>query len=188
MCPYSPGFGYGHILRLDVAADGTATGRFAGSADYMMLRAQRPGAGDADRWAAAVGPAAESVTRVDPHLLEHAPAGADLMIATLVPGVVTRMYEADDGSGECTYWVLDAAGPGGSWASVDYAPGPTFYQVQQAGPRQLWDEAERAWLRWPELGSPGHDRFGLTVAPGSQQLWLDHPGNVLDPRRGARLS
>lgn len=180
-CPYTPGFGYGHILRLDVAADGTAVGRFAGSADYMMLRAQRPAAGDADQWAETIGPAAESVTRVDPRLLERAAGSADLMIAALVPGVATRMYEAGDGSGEHTYWVLDAAGPGGSWASVDYEPGAGFYRVQQAGERRLWDETVRAYFRWLELGSPGYDRFGLTVTPGGQQLWLDHPGNVIAP-------
>lgn len=179
VCPYSPGFGYGHVLRLHVLPDGTATGRFAGSADYMMLRSQRPAGGDADRWAEAGQPAAESVTQLDPRLLERAPVAADLWIAALVTGVETRMYEAGDGSGECTFWVLDAAGPGRSWASADYEPGAAVYQVQQAGDRKLWDEAEAAYFGWLKAGQPDIRRFGLTVTPAGQQLWLDDPGNVI---------
>lgn len=182
VCPFTPGFGYGHILRLRVLPEGRAVGRFAGSADYMMLRAQRPAAGSADRWAEAAHPAAESVTRLDPRLLEWAPDPAELMIAALVPGVVSRMYEADDSSGEATFWLLDAAGPGGSWASADYDPGGGVYPVQQAGDRRLWDEAEAAYYAWLEAGQPDLSRFGLTITPGGHFLWLDHPGNPIVPQ------
>lgn len=168
-CPYAPGFGYGHILRLHVLPGGAAVGRFAGSADYMMLRSQRPAPGPVRRWVDAGGSIRESATMLDPRLLERAPAAADLMIAALVPGVVTRMYEADDDSGECTYWLLDAAGPGGPWASVDYQPGSSF-EVQQAGDRNLWDEAEAAYFRWLGAGHPGISRFGLSMTPGTAPL------------------
>ncbi|WP_285498496.1 methyltransferase domain-containing protein, partial [Actinomadura sp. NBRC 104425] len=45
VAPYSPGFGCGALVRLDVLPDGTAMGRFAGSADFMVLRSQRPAGG-----------------------------------------------------------------------------------------------------------------------------------------------
>lgn len=178
-CPYNPGFGYGHVLRLNVLGDGTAVGRFAGSADYMMLRSQRPAHGRARHWVGAGGPIRVSATTLDPRLLERAPGAADLTIAALVPGVVSRMYEADDGTGECTYWVLDAIGPGGPWASVDYEPGRNRYEVQQAGDRNLWDEAEAAYSRWLKAGQPGITRFGITVTLDGEQVWLDTPRNVI---------
>lgn len=178
-CPYAPGFGHGHILQLRVTHEGTAVGRFGGPADYMMLRSQRPPQGRARTWVSAGGPIRVSATNLDPRMLERAPAGADLMIATLVPGVITRMCEAGDGSGECTYWVLDADGPGGPWASVDYEPGNATYEVQQAGDRKLWDEAEAAYLRWLQAGQPDISRFGLAVKPDGQQLWLDQPRNII---------
>lgn len=178
-CPYAQGFGYGHILRLHVLPNGSATGRFAGSADYMMLRSQRPVSGHVRRWAEGGGTITGSATSLDPRLLERAPAAADLMIGALTPGVVTRMYEAGDGSGECTFWLLDAAGPGGPWASVDYEPGKNTYEVQQAGDRKLWDETEAAYFRWLQAGQPDISRFGLTISPERQQLWLDEPWNTI---------
>lgn len=177
VCPYSPGFGYGQILRLDVLPDGTAVGRFAGSADYMLLRSQRPAAGPARRWAqAATGEVTVTETRLDPRTIRHAPVSADLVIATLVPGVVSRFYSDDDGA---TLWVLDAAGPDGSWASVDYEPGRQSYRVEQTGDRRLWDEVEAAYTRWLSWGRPNITRFGMTVSRDTQRVWLDHPHNEL---------
>lgn len=34
-------------------------------------------------------------------------------------------------------------------------------------------------MTWVEWGQPGIDRFGLTVAPQGQHVWLDHPNNLL---------
>jgi protein-L-isoaspartate O-methyltransferase len=63
----------------------------------------------------------------------------------------------------------------GSWARVvpDEEGG---HIVVQAGPRRLWDQWETALDEWTMLGSPGWERFGLTVRPaGSQFVWLDSP-------------
>lgn len=177
VCPFSPGFGYGQILRLDVLTDGAAVGRFAGSADYMLLRSHRPAAGPARLWAqATTSEAAVSETLLDPRAVRYAPISADLVIATLVPGVVSRFYSDEEGA---TLWILDASGPGGAWASVDYEPGKRAYRVEQTGSRRLWDEVESAYARWLSWGRPDITRFGITVTPGAQAVWLDNPDNAI---------
>jgi methyltransferase of ATP-grasp peptide maturase system len=47
--------------------------------------------------------------------------------------------------------------------------------VKQGGPRRLWDDVERAHAEWTALGEPRRDRFGLTITPEAQVLWLDEP-------------
>lgn len=106
-----------------------------------------------------------SETLLDPRAIRHAPISADLVIATLVPGVVSRFYS--DGSG-ATLWVLDAAGPGGPWASVDYEPGQRAYRVEQTGDRRLWEEVEAAYTRWLSWGRPDITRFGMTITCDTQ--------------------
>ena len=49
----------------------------------------------------------------------------------------------------------------------------------QYGPRRLWDEVSAAYLRWARLGRPALDRFGLTITPDGQHLWLDTPDHVM---------
>jgi hypothetical protein len=56
--------------------------------------------------------------------------------------------------------------------------------VSQYGPRRLWDEVEEAYSWWIEAGSPGRERFGMTVTADGQWVWLDHPDN----RVGSRLA
>lgn len=57
--------------------------------------------------------------------------------------------------------------PDGSWARHE-----TDFVVQN-GPRQLWDEVETAYQKWHDLGEPRRARFGITVTPDNQELWLD---------------
>jgi methyltransferase of ATP-grasp peptide maturase system len=59
----------------------------------------------------------------------------------------------------------------GSWCEVSEHTG----QVWEAGPTPLWAAVEDAHRRWHELGEPGWDRFGLTVTPDRQWVWLDAP-------------
>ena len=59
----------------------------------------------------------------------------------------------------------------GSWCEVGEHTG----QVWEAGPTPLWAAVEDAHRRWHELGEPGWDRFGLTVALDRQWVWLDVP-------------
>jgi methyltransferase of ATP-grasp peptide maturase system len=59
------------------------------------------------------------------------------------------------------------AHPDGSWARH------TGAVVSQSGPRRLWDEVEDAYGDWLALGEPRRARFGITVTPETQELWLD---------------
>ena len=173
--PYQPPFSDGHLVRLTVRRDGTAAGHFECGMNYMMMRSQRWPAADSRAWVER-GPARDtkSLTTTDPRLIGHAPAGACLAISAYAPGVMRV-------AGDDAVWLLDAAGPGSSWACASYEPVTGGFEVQQCGPRRLWDENEAAFSGWLALGSPGRDRFGLTVARGGQQLWVDDPGNVLSP-------
>jgi methyltransferase of ATP-grasp peptide maturase system len=67
-------------------------------------------------------------------------------------------------------WLID---PDGSWAKHTGDAGR--YQVWQGGPRNLWDVVEAAHEQWLALGSPTRARFGITVDPDHQDLWLDDP-------------
>jgi protein-L-isoaspartate(D-aspartate) O-methyltransferase len=37
----------------------------------------------------------------------------------------------------------------------------------------LWDITEAAYEQWVGLGRPQRSRFGITVTPDRQELWLD---------------
>lgn len=53
--------------------------------------------------------------------------------------------------------------------------------VWQRGPRDLWEEMETAFSRWVRWGGPDRDRFGLTVTPEGQHVWLDTPDRPVSP-------
>jgi hypothetical protein len=59
--------------------------------------------------------------------------------------------------------------PDGSWARHE------GNLVTQGGPRNLWDEVETAYTQWKDLDQPRRSRFGITVDPDAQELWLDTP-------------
>jgi methyltransferase of ATP-grasp peptide maturase system len=63
--------------------------------------------------------------------------------------------------------------PDGSWVRHPGGRGP--HDVRQGGARNLWDIVEQAYEEWQSLGRPARDRFGLTVRPDRQDLWLDDP-------------
>jgi methyltransferase of ATP-grasp peptide maturase system len=61
----------------------------------------------------------------------------------------------------------------GSW--VRHVTHRGRHEVTQGGPRALWDEVEDSYSRWLELDQPQRSRFGISVDPGGQKLWLDRP-------------
>ncbi|GAA0946686.1 hypothetical protein GCM10009560_62600 [Nonomuraea longicatena] len=61
---------------------------------------------------------------------------------------------------------------GDSWAEVGLCE-PTL--VNHGGPRDLWAVVEDARNRWEAAGRPGIERFGITVEPDRQWVWLDSP-------------
>ncbi|MFJ1745890.1 hypothetical protein ACIOJD_06545 [Streptomyces sp. NPDC088116] len=82
--------------------------------------------------------------------------------------------------GEFTLWLADHTS--GAWACVDYVPGATEFRLRQHGPRRLWAEVEAAYAWWEDAGSPERTRYGLTVTPAGQHLWLDAPGHLVPKR------
>lgn len=157
----------GPIVKLTVHDDGRASGRvLADTGGYMptcayhgpktdalVRRAVRDDDGDKRHTDLAYDPANEQPW----HLL------ADVTM----PGVTHLAITPTDS--EPVTWLLHEDG---SWA-IHYTQSG---QVEQRGPRRLWDELETARNTWERHGAPDRDRFGLTVhADGQHILWLDQP-------------
>lgn len=51
-------------------------------------------------------------------------------------------------------------------------------EVSWSGPHDLWRIMETRYDTWHALGSPGWDRFGLTVTADRQWVWLDDPAGA----------
>jgi hypothetical protein len=51
---------------------------------------------------------------------------------------------------------------------------PPHFPVTQFGARRLWDEVAAAYLTWLRSGTPGRERYGITVDAAGTQLWLDN--------------
>ncbi|MGW6502987.1 methyltransferase domain-containing protein [Nonomuraea angiospora] len=177
VAPFCPGVGDDFALRLVVMPGGIAHGRFLGFASYMMMRSQRkPRTKAAQRqedkhWLE---------TRIDPRTVAYAPTGAGLAISALTG--LTSVYADDrDEDGELfRLWLSDPADPY-SWGTVEWRPNTDEYEVYQVGGRPLWDEVTDAYFRWVSWGEPGRERFGMTVTPEGQRIWLDAPERTLVP-------
>lgn len=62
----------------------------------------------------------------------------------------------------------------GSWARLDKTDDGTFL-VSEAGRRALWAEVEQVHRLWQAWNQPHRERFGLSVVPERQWIWLDAP-------------
>ncbi|WP_369266302.1 protein-L-isoaspartate O-methyltransferase family protein [Streptomyces harbinensis] len=167
--PWTPVY---RVTALTVAEDGTASGRFHDACAFMAMRNQRrlPGSevpGDAeDR---------ESITSADPRAVAGPSPGRRAFMAGILPGIDVSGFEQDNGD-----FVAVLHG-GYSHAWVKSSGERT--QVEQRGERDLWEEAVAAHEKWVDCGSPEIDRFGLTVSPGGQHVWLDSPEHLLHAMR-----
>lgn len=167
------------IVRLVVAGDGTASGRFTGGAGFMKLRGQRnrfPAHEDYPPGGAWPDDLRESRTTLRQ---EELPA-AEWVIGVRVPRVTYTTHDGDDGTRTLLLYGLD----GRSWAAVFWCDdGCEEFLVYEGGRRSLWDEVSGGYRWWVEEGRPEVSRFGLTVSgQGRQAVWLDSPENVLTPR------
>lgn len=186
--PWGTGLFNGVLVRLTVrggpGGSPVAEGRVVDDTAFMWDRTQAP-ARDvmATVRGAAAAAARVSRTPLDP----RAVLGDDDMAFTAGVLVPDTRYSVGHGpDGEFTLWIADAAS--GSWASVDYVPGDTEFELQQYGPRALWDEVGTAYAWWHTAGSPARTRYGLTVGPGPTRVWLDHPHQHVTTRAGGRGS
>jgi protein-L-isoaspartate(D-aspartate) O-methyltransferase len=174
LLPLDGPFRYGALACLIVHVDGAAHGRFHGEAGFMPLRGQRP---KTVSWRRTHDDAQVSATRMYPHepFTEFEAAFA---VGTKLPGCVPGRTLADGVAS-----IRLAHSDSGSWASLTPAEeGHDEYELRQYGPRRLWDELEAAYRWWTDAGRPDHTRFGMTVTPEGQTLWLDTPDQVVSPR------
>ncbi|MGQ0778440.1 MAG: methyltransferase domain-containing protein [Pseudonocardiales bacterium] len=63
----------------------------------------------------------------------------------------------------------------GSWCELSTADKNGIREVWEGGPSHLWASIEAGLEFWRQQGEPGWDRFGLTVTPHRQTVWLDTP-------------
>jgi len=157
--------GAGGLVRLEVAEDGTAEGRFLdGDVSFMLARSYD----EPPQLIVDTRPdgSTERRTDVDDSVFDDRDA---LFVAQLAVPKARRVFLEN---GETH--VLD----GGSWATVTRRADGTVV-VRQKGPVRLWDQIERSVHAWRSAGSPPIEQFAITVKPDGQTVWLDTPGGRL---------
>jgi protein-L-isoaspartate O-methyltransferase len=172
VAPWGTEYGGEAVVRLTVGEDGTASGHFTRSSAFMRLRQQRPDVPPHTTYLKGREWPADGVRSMT--ALSPAEVGGWLeqfVIGLRMPGAFWTVERYDGGA--YTLWTYGTDGE--SWASCDYDPDASEYEVVQSGPRRLWDETEAAYNWWLDQGRPGFGRFGLTVGPESCRAWLDDP-------------
>lgn len=176
LVPWASAYHNGALLALTVGADGTASGGFVGNVAFMWLRQQRTPIASVEDDVHDLDRAETSVTDLHPYDVvgEY---DASLAIGLRVPSCKNIVVLDEDGSGAYTVWFIDQKS--GSWASIGYERDAADCPVRQFGPRRLWDEIAAAYRWWDDHGRPGRERYGVTVTPETQSVWLDEPTNVV---------
>lgn len=151
------------MVRLTVNEDGTAIGHFYDNCAFMPLRSQRPQQDDGN----IPDDERERDVHTDVRQIVTLSPGWEVCLAELV-GVTPAV--ADQGENG----LFAVFSQGTSHARVQLNANGTA-RVTQRGPRNLWDETEKAYHTWTEWGTPGIDRFGMSVSPERQYVWLDKP-------------
>ncbi|MGW1976477.1 methyltransferase domain-containing protein [Streptomyces sp. NPDC001889] len=167
------------LVRLTVADDGrTASGPFGTPVEFMKARSQRLRI-DQSAYLPDGFPG-DSSTMVT--ALTSASAGFDdplrhpFMTAAgfLVPDCM--MLRARRGTA-LSVWLYSLTDR--SWAAALIHDDDAESTVHQSGARPLWDELSTAHRWWTGKGQPDPRRFGLTVRPDGEEIWLDHPSQVM---------
>ncbi|MGC0421586.1 methyltransferase [Embleya sp. AB8] len=159
---------YGYV-KLRATAKDRAIGRFTDSdVSFMSSReAARPEVGPLMR--AAIGAREKAVrvaTDVDPAAFDD--PGFLWSAQLALPGTIRLRYVEQDVLGR---WFLHRDG---SWAVLEEA-GDGSRTIREGGPRNLGTSLEATLSEWRSNGRPGLDRYGLTVTPESNIVWLDAP-------------
>ncbi|MFF1381715.1 hypothetical protein [Streptomyces sp. NPDC058308] len=161
------------IACLVVAEDGrTASGRFTGPAEFMRFRAQRVPPIEYDKYVpGGVADGDQSATTLTEGEFLGEPFDARRFAYGLrIPHCT--MVVADKRDGVRPVWLYSLTDH--SWACVMFRDGDTA-RFGQKGDRRLWDDAHAAYDWWADNDRPDHTRFGLTVTPEGQSVWLDKP-------------
>ncbi len=171
----SPWFCFG-LLRLVVDDDGNASGPFFPYSAFMLMRQQRTTLRIYRDVVRDDHVPAESHTEVHPQWLAGGSWDAMFALGLLLPKV-WHTWQDDPNVDGVTSRLWLATTDASSWAAVDLdGTHEDRFTVWQHGPLNLWDMAEAAWLWWCNAGSPGPERFGMSVnADGTHTPWLDDP-------------
>ncbi|MFF4240968.1 methyltransferase domain-containing protein [Actinomadura geliboluensis] len=175
LVPWTTDFHNGALVSFVVSPDATMRGRIVGNVAFMRLRAQRGKRASLDR---DVDEAVET-RRSSTHMHPYSVLGeydASLAIGLKVPHCKLIVTHHDGGA--YTVWLVDPWS--GSWARADVEPGAAEFPVRQFGDRDLWQEVEDAYHWWDALDRPTADRWGLTVTPAGQYVWLDTEEHRID--------
>ncbi|MET8298489.1 methyltransferase domain-containing protein [Streptomyces sp. NPDC005180] len=152
------------LVRIYRTGPDTAEGRFLpGGAFFMPLRRDGEGGAPARRPTLPTGPNR-------PSALPAAAVGdnAYRFLASIVEPGLTWQYDLDVDRQiiGARAWAAD-----GSVAALQ-ADGT----VAETGPRRIWTALEDAYRMYAIAGSPGSERYGITVEKARQRVWLDSPG------------
>lgn len=162
------------VARLVVKGE-SASGPFARPVEFMKMRAQRLPAWDHGDYVPADGfDFAETSTTdlAEADFVTGQYTALPFALGLRVRDCVQAVADKRDGARPVWFYGLTDR----SWACVMFRDGDTA-RVWQSGPRRLWDEVEAAYLWWENRGRPEHTRFGLTVTPHGQRVWLDDPAD-----------
>lgn len=166
--------GAGSLVRVTRTERHRAEGRFdATYAAFMGLR-HHPGAPErATTWADRKDSDIEQhVTTVDPQTPWQSMIVWFLAAFDLGPDISIGFTGTDTTQPPSAVSITT---PDGSWARVAIDAMDGGHEATEGGPRRLWQAVEAAHERWSRLDRPGWDRFGLTVTPTEQVMWLDDP-------------
>lgn len=155
----------GALARLTVKADGSATGPLLECrAGFMPARTDPMIPGIADTPGIDKTTVHQRYTGVPGEALTL--DGLALALWAALPGL--SVFPGRD--------TVTLVAQDGSWAEVARQGASRF---SYGGPSDVWTVVESVRSKWLGWGSPGPDRFGLTVTPEGQRLWLDDPNKQI---------
>ncbi|UOE19155.1 protein-L-isoaspartate(D-aspartate) O-methyltransferase [Thermobifida halotolerans] len=170
VAPWGTPYANAFLLRFTVH-DEVADGRFLAAAAFPWDRCRPPRFRAMDDLAEQRPQAVVSRTLLRPYQATPG-SGSCLAVGIRVPRC-QWVWEDGEEPGSGTVWLYDDAE---SWASVTVPDqSAEEFAVHEYGPRRLWREVEEAHAWWQRLGSPEQERFGMTVTPEEQVVWLDCP-------------
>jgi methyltransferase of ATP-grasp peptide maturase system len=153
-----------------------AEGRFLAhpAAFFMPVRCQRVGA--ARRTELLKGAEAEVQGGAAPaRPTPLTPDALDLPGFDFLASLVLRGTARLDVGTEDDQWITWLLAPHDRSAAAITPDRHGTATVSETGPRRLWTAVEHAHALWQHTGHPHRDRYGLTITPTRQHVWLDVP-------------
>jgi protein-L-isoaspartate O-methyltransferase len=155
---------------------GVASGHFTRPVEFMKMRTQRQTLIDHTEYVPADGLAGAdtSTTSIaEDEFVTGQYTAVPFALGMRLRGCVQAVADKRDGARPVWFYGLHDR----SWAVVMFRDGEKEARVWQSGPRRLWDQVEAVYGWWVSRGRPDHTRFGLTVTPEGQRVWLDDPAD-----------